>query len=455
MLAEEGPSKGSRLGHLYFAIYRYLPLPVYAVLWLGYWLLPFVRRRLGPRLALSVPGTTGESVIWFHASSVGETSTIAPVVTEVARRVMHGTAVVTTMTASGQRRARDILDSAEIFILPFDLYPCMRRLMAALKPSLLVIGETEIWPNLIVEARRAGVPIVLVNGRISKKSFPRYKLIRPLTEYLLSSFDLLLMRAEADVGRIVDLGAVPARVQALGNLKYDNLPEPLDEDLRRRTRLDLGLECDCRVITLGSARDGESEIVLRAVSNAGFDPQPLVIVAPRHLRLVPQIEQACSNLGYSFETLVEGESRAVSGHERTDVLVFAQMGCLLEIYSVSDVAIVGGTFRPFGGHNPLEPASQGCVTIVGPHIQNIRDDIEYLRARGCAFVTDEDSLSGLLREFMGDGSRRLRIGEAAMDAVRERRGIAAKCVDIMAANGLLPRAKTDDGSSRPTKNQTS
>jgi 3-deoxy-D-manno-octulosonic-acid transferase len=368
---------------------------------------------------------------------MGETSTIAPVVTEIAGRCRHCRLVVTTMTVAGQRRAREILKMSETMLLPFDFHPAMRRLIRSLQPTMLIIGETEIWPNLIVEASRAGVPLAVVNGRISKKSYPRYKLIRPLTRFVLSRLDLLLMRTHMDGRRAVKLGAREDRVFPVGNVKYDNLPEPLPDEARSGIRNELGLASARLVITLGSARDGETAILLAAIRSAAIEPEPLVIIAPRHMNLVPQVEEACRAEGLECRTVREGETVAPAELEETQVLIFAQMGRMLQVYSISDIAIVGGTYKNFGGHNPLEPASQSAVTIVGPHIQNIRDDIAYLRARKGAFLVKLKDLPGMLSRFADDTGGRKKIGEAAVKAVLERKGIAAKCVEMMLERGFL------------------
>jgi len=436
--ADTGQTKHSLLGRLYFALYRGLPLPLYGLLLLAHRLAPPTRKRLSPRLALGLSDIKDGPVVWFHASSMGETSTIAPVVAEIAARCKHCRLVVTTMTVAGQRRAREILDTAETILLPFDFYPAMRRLIESLKPELLVIGETEIWPNLIVEADRAGVSLAVLNGRISKKSYPRYKMIRPLTRFVLSRIDLLMMRTHMDARRVVKLGAMEDRAFAVGNVKYDNLPEPLDEESRRSMRRELGLSSGRLVITLGSARDGETAAVLAAIRSAAIDPEPLVVIAPRHMNLVPQVEQACRKEHLACRTLEEGHTVSPAELDQTQVLIFAQMGRMLQVYSISDIAIVGGTYRPFGGHNPLEPASQSAVTVVGPHIHNIRDDIAYLRSRKCAFVARENELPEMLRNLSGDAELRSKVGEAAAQAVWDRRGIAARCVDMMVERGLVP-----------------
>lgn len=438
MPADTGQPKYSSLGRVYFALYRGLLMPLYWLLMLCYRLLPPTRKKLGPRLGLQLPRIEDGPVVWFHASSMGETSTIAPVVIEIAGRCKSCRLVVSTMTVAGQRRAREILKTTETILLPFDFHPAVRRVLSALRPAILVIGETEIWPNLIVEADRAGVSLAVVNGRISRKSYPRYKMIRPLTRFVLARMDLLMMRTHMDARRAVKLGAREDRVFPVGNVKYDNLPEPLPEEARDTMRRELGLASARLVISLGSARDGETALVLAAVRRAAIDPDPLLIIAPRHMNLVPQVEEACRREELECRTMVEGDTLSTDELDRTQVIIFAQMGRMLQVYSISDIAIVGGTYKNFGGHNPLEPASQSAVTIVGPHIQNIRDDIAYLRARKGAFLAREKDLPGMLRKFAGDAERRKAIGMASAKAVSDRKGIAARCVDMMLERGFLP-----------------
>lgn len=420
------------------AVYRFLPLPVYFGLLAAYWILPFLRARLGPRLGKTLPLTGGARVVWFHASSVGEVSTIGPVVEEVRRRWPGTKIVVSTMTVGGQRRAGEILGSVDVFLLPLDFFPLIRNVVSILRPSTLIIGETEIWPNLVLEARKQGSHIVLLNGRISKRSYPRYRLVRPLMRTLLRRFDYLLMRTRSDADRIIDLGADSAAVEVVGNTKFDILPGPLAASRREATRVDMGLGGRRKVMTLGSAREGECEIVFGAMQAVDVEPSPLLIVAPRHMGLVAQVEQLAADSSLVCETR-SGSRSANSGAETVpDVIIIAEMGRLLDMYAISDIAIVGGTFKPFGGHNPLESASQGVVTVVGPHIQNIEDDIGYLRSRGCAFITDEAGLGDLLQKLLLDDPERIEMGRRASAAVEDKKGIAGKCVEILAQRQILP-----------------
>jgi 3-deoxy-D-manno-octulosonic-acid transferase len=419
-------------------IYRYLPLPLYWLLLAAWGLFPFLRKSLGPRLGFSrwEPGTT--PVVWLHASSVGEISSIGPVVAEIRKRRPGARLVVTTMTTTGQKRARETLEETEILVAPLDFLPAVRRFVARLNPALLIVGETEMWPNVIVETTSAGCALVLVNGRISNKSFPRYRAIRPLMTSLLSRFDLLLMKTSTDAERIADLGGDEDRVRVTGNTKFDILPRPLAPEARRRVRQELGIDPDRFVISLGSARTGESEVVLEALAGARLQPPPVLIVAPRHLSLVPEIEEVCRSRGCTYATV--GETAAAGAHvdASTEVIILGQMGRLLEVYAISEIAIVGGTFKPLGGHNPLEPVSQGTATVVGPHIHNIAEDIKYLRSCGCACVVAEDQLGEVLKGLATDRPKRGRMASGAVDAVRDRKGIAGKCVDMIEEKGLLP-----------------
>lgn len=425
-------------------LYAYLPLPVYGCLWVAHWLTPSGRSSLEWRLAARLLPPRGTRAIWFHAASVGEVSTIAPVVTEMRKVRADVPLVVTTMTPGGAKRARATLHDVEVALVPFDFLPAMRRFVSALEPACLVIGETELWPNLVSEAKRQGASVVLVNGRISAKSYGRYRLVKVLIGGVLADFDLLLMRTETDARRIISLGASPEAVQVAGNTKYDILSAPLDQATRSGAREALGIDRASKVVTFGSAREGECEIVLSALAAAGIPALARIVIAPRHMDLVPAIEQLCRNLGLTSATVTDMRAKPPQPAGKPDVIILAEMGRLIEVYAISNVAIVGGTFRPFGGHNPLEPASQGCATVVGPHIANIRDDIEYLTSRSAAFVVLEPQLGPRVKDLLSSDRSLDEIGRSAVRAVEEKKGIAAKCVSVMLRRGLLPNSEKDE-----------
>jgi 3-deoxy-D-manno-octulosonic-acid transferase len=437
MSVADKTARASATARILMAIYRYRPLCLYAVLWIAYRVSPLLRPLLRERLGMCAPPAGQGPVIWFHGSSVGEVSSIGPVVAEIRKRVPGCRIMVTTMTITGKKRAARELEGVAALVVPLDFFPAVRRFVTRLRPSVLIVGETEIWPNLVAETRKLGAAVILVNGRISNKSFPRYRLIKPLVGHVLAQFDLLLMRAEVDAGRIARLGGSRTKVVTVGNTKVDILPQPLPAEARTLVRQRLGIETQRLVISLGSARSGETETLLDAVVAAFGRPRPLVIIAPRHIGNAPQVEEACRRRDLSFITVSEASPPGHADAD-TDVIIIAQMGRLLEVYAISDIAIVGGTFKPIGGHNPLEPASQGAVTVVGPHIHNIADDIEFLRSQGVALMTDEAGLAGLLHDLAGNAGKRREIAGRAIEVVRNRTGIAARCVDIMAERGLLP-----------------
>jgi 3-deoxy-D-manno-octulosonic-acid transferase len=275
-----------------------------------------------------------------------------------------------------------------------------------------------------------------LNGRISARSFSRYRLIRPLVAYLVSQFRLLLMRTQADADRIISLGARPESVRVAGNTKFDNLPEAMPQTSRLDLRARLGIGGNRNVVTLGSAREGEAGIVLDALKPVG-GAVPLLVVAPRHMADVAGFREACISRGLIYREIEDVDEPGDFDGE-PDVLLVAQMGRLLEIYSISDVAVVGGTLMPWGGHNPLEPASQGIATVVGPHTENITDDVQYMRSRGCVFLAEEAGLGPVLCRVLSERRTRESAGRAAVEAVLDRRGIAARSVEMMAQAGLLP-----------------
>ncbi|HEC82876.1 MAG TPA: hypothetical protein ENI46_00135, partial [Firmicutes bacterium] len=356
------------------SFYRYAPLPLYGLLRMAAALSPFGRAELRQRLAVDLPAPS-QRTVWFHAASVGEISTVAPLVVEIGQRFPEHRLIVTTMTANGMKRAQSLLEAATVRLLPLDFFPAMRRFIRALKPETVVIGETEIWPNLVIEAHRAGARIALVNGRISARSFSWYRAIKPVMADVLALFDCFLMRTSDDARRIELLGADSSRVHVVGNTKFDVLPKPMSPETRHQIRAKLGIQHDRPVITLGSVRQGEFELLLDALKPVIETLGALVVVAPRHLNILSTIREQIGTAGYTFEEIDISNPFGSGKAGSLDFLLVAQMGRLLEMYAIADIAIVGGTFRPFGGHNPLEPVSQGAVTIVGPFTQNIDDDI--------------------------------------------------------------------------------
>ncbi len=419
-------------------LYKYLPLPLYWVLRGFSSLLPANASNLRRRLAIDIPYAPRHATIWLHAASVGEISTIAPLVEEVRQRFPNYPLVVTTMTTNGMKRALSLLESTQVGLLPLDFLPSIRKTIEILKPRTLIIGETEIWPNLVTQTHSYGAKIVLVNGRISLKSLRWYRLFGRLIRRVLRDFDYFLMRTHDDADRIKSLGAPDERVQVAGNTKFDVLPKPIPEEARRELKEKLGIPPERAVLTLGSIRDGEMEILIDALASAIRSSKVLVIVAPRHLNTLPAIRAVIDSHGFTYGEIDSTRPFGAAEASSLDFLLLGQMGRLLEMYAIADIAIVGGTFRPFGGHNPLEPASQGTTTIVGPYNDNIADDIQYLKSYDCVLVCEPSTLGKCIIDLLRDKPKREKIASSAIEAIRTKKGIASRCVDIMLAKGLLP-----------------
>jgi 3-deoxy-D-manno-octulosonic-acid transferase len=369
---------------------------------------------------------------------VGEISSIAPVVRAVGAEVPGHRLLVTTMTATGRRRAAALLPEAEVRPVPLDFKPAMRRFMKTLRPAVTIVAETELWPNMLREASRQGTRLVLVNGRISTRTIKHYLRLRPLVRSMLSQFDLLLMRSPEDADRVRMLGADPGRVVVTGNTKYDALPGPADGAEREGLRESLGLAPREPVIILGSAREGETEILLAALADLDVVPGPALMVAPRHLENVPKVAAALEAAGYAarFSTrLRDGAARLPADGRRA--VVVNEMGRLIEYYAAADIAVLGGTFKPHGGHNPLEPASRGAVVVVGPYRDNIADDMDYLASEGAVVSTDGAGLAEALGDLMSDPAGMKAIAARAATAVEGRRGASARCVEAMRSGGIL------------------
>jgi len=411
---------------------------VYAVLKLGYDLIPPLRPRLAPRLALDLGAGRAKPLVHFHASSVGEISSIAPVVRQIAKALPGHALLVTTMTATGRRRAAEVMPEAEVRLAPFDFKPAVQHFVRTLKPAIMVIAETELWPNLLREARRQDISVVLVNGRISTRSIRHYLKFRPLVKSMLSQFDLLLMRSDEDADRVIMLGADPDRVVVTGNTKYDMLPGPVEEGERAALKRRLGLGDGRPVIILWSAREGESEVLLRGLNDLDSGSFPAVIIAPRHLENVPGLDAVLAAAGYTVRLSADLREEGVAGllGDREAIIV-NEMGRLLEYYAVSDVAVLGGTFAPHGGHNPLEPASQGAVVVAGPYRDNIVDDICYLMGEDGVIITDGAGLGGVVRDLIADPARMEATARRAASAVPARKGASERCVGAMKSRGLL------------------
>jgi len=383
---------------------------------------------LSARLGRVPAGVPGGPSIWVHAVSVGEVLAARPLVAALKQRFPQHRLVVSTTTMTGHAVAQQRLAAADALIhAPFDWRGPVRRTLAAVNPVLLVLVETEIWPNLIHEARRRGARVAVVNGRISPRSFARYRLVRRWLARVLEDVDLFLMQGEPHAARVRDIGARADRVRVLGNLKFDAPPPaPLPADLAR-----ILAPCAGRALWVaGSTVEGEEASVLRALAAARRRvPALALLLAPRH----PERFGAVAALAEAAGHRCRRRSVLAGGWSGDEVLLLDTLGELAHVYPLASVVFVGGSLVPAGGHNILEAALAGRAVIVGPHMENFSEIAEQFRAeRALVQVEDADALGRAVAELLADDERRRELGDRARALVERNRGALQRTVDALA-----------------------
>lgn len=385
---------------------------------------------LGQRLG-SVPRRVQQAetgAIWVHAVSVGEVLAVEPLVAELRRRFPQRKVLISTTTRTGQELARLRYGEENVFYFPLDFAFACRRVLRAIKPALVVIAETEIWPNFLREARRAGARLAFVNGRLSDRSFRGYRRLRGLLRRALAPVDLFLMQSEEDVKRMRAVGAREDRVQAGGNLKFDlPLPKRPDflPDLERVAQ-------SAPIIVAGSTLAGEEEQVLEAVSTARSvkGRKPVLVLAPRHPERFEEVARLLAKRDVHF---IRRRQLAEAGG-RPDVVLLDTLGELAGVYAVATLAFVGGSLVPKGGHNPIEPAFWGKPVLFGPSMENFRSMAEALVKAGAAFQVNSAEAMGLvLATLLASPEACERAGAAARAVVESERGASVRCADQLAA----------------------
>ena len=383
-----------------------------------------------------------EPSIWIHAVSVGEVLTARPLARDLRTRYPRLRIFLSTTTMTGQALARQNVHEVDaVFYFPFDLPIFVRRTLDLVRPRLFVMMETEIWPNLLRECRRRGVKTAIVNGRLSQRSYPRYRLVRGFIRRVLDDIDSFCVQSEQSARRFIDLGANPGRVTVTGSLKFDSLDlaaPTLQSRARDRVLRFFRLSTSRTVIVAGSTMKGEEGQVLRAFRRVrGTVPSALLILAPRHIERVPEVHQLCSQEG--FKTVRRGEL-PIDAEPRADIVILDSIGELATIYQLATVAFVGGSLVATGGHNILEPAVFGKPIVFGQHMENFAEIADAFIANVAGVqVKSERELADTLVALVTDPIRRARLGAAARALVEANRGAKDKSITVLAA--LLPESQ--------------
>jgi len=410
------------LRHLYNALW-YPALPVALALSGGARDAGTRRARLGLALAGDGAAPSAEPRIWAHAASVGEVGALRAVVTALVRERPGATLVVTTMTAAGRDAARRALPGARAHLLaPLDCRRALGPFLDAVRPTLVLIAETELWPNYFIESRRAGAHVAIVNGRISERALARYRYVRPLLREALSSADLILAQTDDDAHHFLTLGAAPSRVIVTGNTKFDLESlnaAPLRSELE-------AFAPGCPILVAGSTAPDEEQIVIDAWRELRIRfGQLALVLAPRHLERAAEIEGllCAAQIEYSKASAPDAGAAGTSR-----VLLLDTMGDLRAMYGRGAAAFVGGSLLPGrGGQSLAEPAAAGVPVLFGPFHENQRAiAVALLQARAGAVVRDAAELAQAVVAFLGDESERLAAGRRARAVVeRMAGGVAA------------------------------
>ena len=385
-------------------------------------------RSLGQRLGRFGEGLPREPRCWIHAVSVGEAATAVPLVEAITRRWPQLGIVMTTVTPTGARIVADRLAGRAVHrYFPIDLPGPVRRVLDAVNPRFFLCMETELWPNLLRALAARGVPSMIANGRISDRSFRRYRLVRFFTAHMLAHVRVLAMQSEEDARRIIALGALPERVVVTGNIKSDLIPpEGGGDALWQRL---LGLDDGEPVWVAGSTHRGEEAIVLDVYLHLRARvPTLTLVLAPRHPERVAEVER----LVRERRLQPVRRSELPKSQARGAVIIVDTVGELAQIYRVASVVFVGGSLAPTGGHNMLEPALLRKPVLFGPHTTNFRESAELLlEAEGALVARDGAELEAHMGALLMDAERRRLMGEAAFKAVAGRRGAIKHTLELV------------------------
>lgn len=425
--------------YLIYDILLFLAVPLY----LPYFLFRCAtRRRVRKGIAERLGFLSGEKrahlhgseTLWVHAVSVGETIAVRPLLKALKTRYPEKKIVLSTVTETGRGIAEKLSEVDVCIYFPLDFAFAVRRMMIAVRPSLIMVVETEIWPNFLRCAHRSGIPAVLVNGRISDKSFGGYRRFSWVFRQVLANFDALCVQTEEDARRIIAIGAPPKRVHVAKNLKYDIPVTLISEEQKSALLQKYRLPSATPVFTAGSTHRGEDEIILNVYRTLLREGQELVLVlAPRHPERAEEVAKIAEQNGLRCvrRSQLDGQSVQVQTGE---VLLVDTIGELMNIYAISDLVFVGGSLVPVGGHNLLEPASLAVPVIFGPHMNNFREIAALiLLHQGGVQVQDSADLTETLKKLLNCPAERLKLGENGARILTENSGSTERHMEIIAS----------------------
>jgi 3-deoxy-D-manno-octulosonic-acid transferase len=421
-----------------YAFYSAL-LAFFLVLTLPYWLLQMMRHgkyRAGLRqrfgaVPAALAGRSEKPAIWVHAVSVGEVVASSAVVEALRQKFPSHRVLVSTTTSTGQKLAAQRFGAENVFYFPLDFAFAVRPYFDALQPDLVVVAETEFWPNFLRLAKRSGARVAVINCRISDRSLPGYKRFRfwlpRLLEKTLANVDVFLAQTDEDRKRLIEIGAPESKVTVAGNLKFDVAPPPPPAIVASLGESFIHSGAG-PVLVCGSTLEGEEGSLLSAFRNILVNhPKAVMILAPRHPERFLEVADLIEKLGFrmSRRSLWSGEPLA------GDVFLVDSIGELAALYSLATVAFVGGSLVPRGGHNILEPALYGVPIVTGNHYENFRDVVNFFVSRNAARIVGVAELPLVFMELIENGNERTTLGRDALAALESQRGATARTVSAI------------------------
>lgn len=394
---------------------------------------PALCERFGFIPAAALAGIGSRPVIWLHAVSVGEAIAARPLLKALRRQYPGHAIVVSNTTETGRGVSATFPEKDLCIYFPFDFLPAVRSTLERIKPRLIIIMETEIWPNFTREANRRGIPVILANGRISDRSFSRYLKFSWFFRHALQFFSCLYMQTETDRERIVAIGAPSERTLVSGNLKYDIPFHPVQDAERASFRKRYAIPGNMSVLTAGSTHPGEEEFVLATYREllATYGTLFLVLV-PRHPERANEVAALLERMDLPYKRRTDITASEGVQFQSGQVLLVDTIGEMMDLYALSDLAFVGGSLVPTGGHNLLEPASLGIPSIFGPNMTNFREIADLILQYGAGIQVETPAdLTGSCRALLTSEELRMVLGQNGLKLLRDTGGATKRHLEAV------------------------
>jgi len=368
-------------------------------------------------------------VVWIHAVSVGEVIAVSGLVKELRARAPNYRVVVSTTTRTGQAVARERFGPGDVFYYPLDFGWAVRAYLRALQPHLFMLAETEFWPRMLSECRRSGIPVAVVNARISDRSYPRYLRLRALWRGILRNLAVVLAQSDEDVLRLRAIGVPDDRVRLGGNLKYD---VRVASEAAATESIRAALPPGAKLLVCGSVIEGEERMLVEAWPDlVAAEPELRMVLAPRHPERFASVAGLLERSGIRWVRRSQWMASGAGKFDPGSILLLDSIGELASVYSLATLAFVGGSLVAAGGHNPLEPAQFGVPIIMGPHYENFREIVEKLRARHALRIVQADALASSLLELLQNDALAASIGAQADEVFAAEAGATRRTVEAL------------------------